>query len=232
MYGQPQPGYGQPMGPAYGQPMAPGYGQPAYGQPMGPGYAQPPMYGQPGYAPQQPPAATNNGEIAELKAQLNQMKKEQDKMKEENSYQQLSKKLDAQDGIFIKQKIDLLEVLTGCNTENKYEIFPLVNNEKKEGAAPLFLFSEKSSCFNRNCLSADCRPLNMNVLNFQKQGVDAEVCLKVVRPCKCTVACFNRQEMQVQWNEKGAQAYIGKIVDPWDCCNFSVGVVDLVPHPR
>ena len=45
---------------------------------------------------------------------------------------------------------------------------------------------------------------------------------KILRPFKCTIACCGRQEMQLQWVEKGQQEYIGKISDPWDCMNYSV----------
>ena len=225
MYGQVQPAFGK-------QPVQ-GYGQAPFNQPMmGPAPGQPPMYGQPGFIPQQPGPSHINDEMAELKAQLSQMKAEQDKMKEDQAYKEIYKKLPLLEGVFIRQKVDLVEVLTGCNNENKYEIFPLVNNQKKEGAHPQFIFKEKSSCYSRTCLSADCRPLDMRVLNFQKNGDDAGPCLHIVRPCKLTIACCNRQEMQVQWIEKGEQAYIGKILEPWVCCNYEVYLNYQVPHPR
>eukprot|EP00178_Gracilaria_changii_P017385 TRINITY_DN49697_c0_g1_i1.p2 TRINITY_DN49697_c0_g1~~TRINITY_DN49697_c0_g1_i1.p2 ORF type:complete len:150 (+),score=27.32 TRINITY_DN49697_c0_g1_i1:550-999(+) len=38
--------------------------------------------------------------------------------------------------------------------------------------------------------------------------------------------CCNRQEMQVIWCEGEKRTYMGKIVDPWDCCNYSFKIYD------
>ena len=136
------------------------------------------------------------------------------------AYQPVEKKLDKMDGAFIKQKFDWKEMVSGCDFPNKYNVFNLKDGEKK--GKKLFQYVEKSSCLSRQCLPADCRPLNMKVKNEQQGDHDDEVCLEIVRPCKCTCCCFNRQEMQVNWTVGGQQKYIGKVVDPWDCCNYSV----------
>lgn len=37
-----------------------------------------------------------------------------------------------------------------------------------------------------------------------------------------TFMCCGRQKMEVMWTEKGAQEYLGCVIDPWDMCNYSV----------
>ena len=55
-------------------------------------------------------------------------------------------------GIFIKEFIDLLEVLSGCEMENKYDIFH-VNSEGSESAGQaIFTAYECSSWLTRNCM--------------------------------------------------------------------------------
>ena len=159
-----------------------------------------------------------------MRAELANMKKDQQEMKEKIGYQEMSKKLGNMKGAFVKQKIDILEILTGCNQNNKYEIFDMENGDRK--GKPLFLYRESSGCISRNCLSADCRPLDMFVDNIQYTNDNDEVCIHINRPCKCTFYCFNRQEMQVNWTERGQSKYIGKIVDPWDLCNYSFKILD------
>lgn len=57
---------------------------------------------------------------------------------------------------FIKQKVELLEMLTGCETKNRYSVYLRFENGVN---ALLFKCKEESSWFSRNCLS-------YNYLNF------------------------------------------------------------------
>lgn len=160
-----------------------------------------------------------------MKKQLASLQNAQRKKEEADGYQEMSKKLDAANAVFIKQKFDFMEMLTGCDMNNKYDVFRMENG--KPVGAPLFRWTESSSCFQRNCMSADCRQMDMKVTNLHhiNQNLNQEV-MSILRPCKMTIACFNRQEIQVQWVEGGERKFIGKIVDPWDCCNFSFRIQD------
>ena len=132
----------------------------------------------------------------------------------------MATKLATVEGLYCKQYIDPTLATNGCcDKVCCYEVHALENNEKKGKA--LFTFKEESSCMSRQFLSTDCRPLDMTVVNLQNDGND-EPCLKIIRPCKCSFCCCNRQEMQIQWIEKKQQKFLGKIVDPWDCFNHSV----------
>jgi len=57
--------------------------------------------------------------------------------------------LENAEGAFIKQKIELFEAFTGCETKNSYNVFlRFANNEY----AYVFKCKEKSGCCERNCL--------------------------------------------------------------------------------
>ena len=54
-------------------------------------------------------------------------------------------------GLFIKQVFEKFEVFTGCETENKYIVFPSDENGDPIGES-IFECKEKSSWMARNCL--------------------------------------------------------------------------------
>lgn len=130
------------------------------------------------------------------------------------------------DGLFIKQKIDILEAMTGCEQGNTYHVFPMSKDGNKKGKK-IFKCKEKSSCFAKQCMSGDCRPFQMKVnLEDATEELDNEPFLLLDRQCKCTCMCFNRPEMTVAWVEDGKNEYIGKIKDIWQCCNICNEVYD------
>lgn len=56
---------------------------------------------------------------------------------------------------------------------------------------------------------------------------DDITCLKISKPCTCTCWCLNRPVIHVDYTEvPGQEKYLGKIVDNFDCCNFSFDVLD------
>lgn len=224
-----QPGYQQPMGqpgfqqpgfqqqPNYQQPM--GYSQPGYQQPMGqPNYQQPmgqPGFQQPGY-PQQ--GFQQPGYPQPQFVQIIQ----QAPPKGKKGYE----RLEARDGVFIKQKMDLAEVVTGCEVGNTYFVFPLSKDGDKKGHK-LFKCKEKSGFCAKQCMSAECRPFQLKVnLEDESEELDNEPFLLLDRPCRCTCYCLNRPELTVTYVEDGKSEYVGKIVDPFNCCNIILNVFD------
>ncbi len=126
----------------------------------------------------------------------------------------------------IKQKMEMLEVITGCETENKYHVFALNNAGTKKGKR-LFKCKERSSFCARQCLSGDCRPFIMDITTPVRGDDDGyEPFLRLERPCKFTCLCFERPEVLVTLVEGGKNEYLGKIVDPWNCCNMEFKVFD------
>jgi len=130
------------------------------------------------------------------------------------------------DGIFIKQKMDLLEMMTGCEQGNTYYVYPLGKDGDKKGKK-LYKAKEKSSCFAKQCMSAECRPFQLKInLDDDSEELDNEPFLFIDRPCKCTCLCCNRPEITVTYVEDGKNEYIGKVKNPWTCYDIVLELFD------
>jgi len=130
------------------------------------------------------------------------------------------------DSIFIKQQMNLLQQVSGCITGNTFKMYPLGKDGEQRGHA-LFKAKEESGFCAKQCLAGDCRPFTMRVkLDDDSEELDNEDFLKIDRPCKCTCWCFNRPEITVSCVEDGKDTYIGKVVNPWTCCNVQLDVYD------
>ena len=132
--------------------------------------------------------------------------------------------LNQQSAIIIKQKVELLEAMTGCETENRYHVYgydPATQQKK----AQIFKCKEKSDCCSRQCLSGACRPFEMTISTLKANG-EYEPFLKLERPCMCTFLCFNRPEVLVTLVENGRAEFLGKVIDPFNCCNMEINTYD------
>lgn len=220
----------QPMNPGYnmGQPgMQPGMGHPGMGmghpgmgmgQPMGMGHpgmgmGQPMGMGMPGMM-----TGPNAGGLTGMDPGL---------MTVEQIWSMIPQ------GIFVKQKFDILEAMTGCDTPNRYYVY----EQNTAGGAKkkkIFKCKEKSGWCARNYLSSDCKPFDMEIKKcFKDEDYDnEEVVIKLERDCQCTCYCFNRPTMKVYNTERGQKIYVGKVVDSWDCCNYSYTVYDSSDQVR
>lgn len=94
----------------------------------------------------------------------------------------------------IKQKVELLEVFTGCETKNRYNVilnFPNGTN------AFLFKAKEESDCCSRNCVHPSDRPLNMKIKYIRQpnqfNGLTYDDCdYNFEKPCTCSCFCLSR----------------------------------------
>lgn len=122
------------------------------------------------------------------------------------------------DCALIDEEMDLLEVMTGCETKNKYR----VTIPGQSGTKDLFLCEESSGCCSRNCLGPGCHPFRMKIQHLLGsnliKGVDFVNPYAVFdRHCQCTCCCFNRPQIKLYYKEKNV--YGGKIMEP--CSVFS-----------
>lgn len=124
-------------------------------------------------------------------------------------------------GIYVKQKPDYLEQIVGWNRQNKYKVYSLDNTGQKSNKE-IFYCKETSECCDRVCVSQQCRGIDMDIRREDTQ----EIVLRLSRECQCTCCCCNRPEMKVYLSEGGQHTYLGKVVDPYDCCNHSFRVYD------
>jgi len=141
-------------------------------------------------------------------------------------YMPMDVKLVQLEGVLIKQKFDLLEALSGCERPNIYYVYARhkSDKDKKGKGGKLFRYKEKSSFYER-CMTGSCKPFHMKVRNEQKGAEDAD-CMRCEKECRCTYMCCNRGDMKCYYTELaengvGAEHYMGKCYDPWDCMNFS-----------
>ncbi len=74
-------------------------------------------------------------------------------------------KIMALEGIFVKQYFEVLEVISGCETENKYGIYRKKKGKVKKKGKKLWKAKEKSGCLSRQCCSNECRELDIKVKN-------------------------------------------------------------------
>mmetsp|Transcript_15944 Transcript_15944/g.13502 ORF Transcript_15944/g.13502 Transcript_15944/m.13502 type:complete len:372 (+) Transcript_15944:198-1313(+) len=204
---------------------------------QGPGYQQSPGYQQgPGYQQQHQQQMMPPGQNFQQGGNPNQGAPQQ--KPEGNQLYNVDgfTRLENLEGIFVSQKTDYLEALSGCEQPNQYSIYRLNKNQEKKGKR-LFKCKENSGCCARLCLSGECRPFQVTIDHCTLEGGNDEYddtpFLAVDRECKCTFYCFGRPEMKV-YDSRGKSKeeaidmknYIGKILDPFNCCNLVVNVYD------
>ena len=89
------------------------------------------------------------------------------------------------DQLFIKQEVEVLEIITGFETANKYSVTDQFGNL-------VFSISEESGCCNRFCCGP-CRSFNIMIRDTQGQTV-----MQLVSPNYCTAWCCLRS-IEVQF---------------------------------
>ncbi|XP_061565632.1 phospholipid scramblase 2-like [Cololabis saira] len=110
------------------------------------------------------------------------------------------------DQILIHQKLELVEVFTGFETNNQYEI-------KNSLGQSIYKAKEINDCCTRNCCGA-LRPFEMKI----KDTMDREV-IHLIRPLRCALCCCPccLQEMEVQ---APPGITIGYITQDWHLCSL------------
>ncbi|KAM7337172.1 phospholipid scramblase 2 isoform X5 [Alexandromys fortis] len=108
------------------------------------------------------------------------------------------------DQILIHQQTELLEVLTGFETNNKFEI-------KNSLGQMVYLAVEDTDCCTRNCCEA-ARPFTLRILDNLGQEV-----MTLERPLRCSSCCFPccLQEIEIQ---APPGVPIGYVTQNWHPC--------------
>jgi len=194
-------------------------------QPMMMPGQQPMMVQQQPMMNQMPPAPMMDPMMMQQQQQLMVMQQQMNQMQEKTRYKTMPEKLESYEhGIFVKQKFDIMEELSGCEFPNIYYVYRLGEDGKKKGEKE-FKYKEKSSCYERMGGGA-CKRFNLKVTNEQKVE-DDETCMRCEKDCKCPYYCWNRMQMKCFWKEKGSEEkYLGKAYDNWDCCNYCFSIYD------
>eukprot|EP00828_Plagiopyla_frontata_P040904 TRINITY_DN5673_c0_g1_i4.p1 TRINITY_DN5673_c0_g1~~TRINITY_DN5673_c0_g1_i4.p1 ORF type:complete len:366 (-),score=59.20 TRINITY_DN5673_c0_g1_i4:42-1139(-) len=137
-------------------------------------------------------------------------------------------KLNTLEGVFVKQKFDLAEVILGCEIENKYTVFAANSSGEKLKKVPIFKAKEKSGCLERNCLAGNCRPFKVKVEHDAEgpSSNDGQHAFRFNREYELTCCCLNRPNMEVFLTENNQDTYLGKVNWPFNCCSMELEVFD------
>ncbi|XP_051482628.1 phospholipid scramblase 1 isoform X1 [Apus apus] len=108
------------------------------------------------------------------------------------------------DQILIHQQTELLEILTGFETNNKYEI-------KNTLGQRVYFAAEDNDCCTRNCCGPS-RPFTLRILDNMGHEV-----ITLQRPLRCSSCCFPccLQELEVQ---APPGTTVGYVVQNWHIC--------------
>jgi len=131
-------------------------------------------------------------------------------------------------GVFIKQKFNVAQAFTGCEMTHRHFVYALGPDGKAKKGNKIFKCKEISSFWMRQCCSAHARAFSMDVTHkdYQDTNFDGQPFLRFERPFKCSCLCLDRPVLSVTHNEAGQNSVIGKIINPYQCCDLKVNIYD------
>ena len=126
--------------------------------------------------------------------------------------------------LFIKQRVELLEVVTGFETANAYDILGTQNGQTE----PLFFAGEQSDCCTRQCCGSN-RCFEMAVFSATNASSASTPLMTFERPLRNRPpgCCCYLQEIKV-FNEDGAargESPIGRLMQNYSCCGSAFSVL-------
>lgn len=131
-------------------------------------------------------------------------------------------------GAIIRQQIEMFEAYSGCETQNRYQVFI----QSPMGLKYAFQCNERSGCCGRCCgCSTDCRSLEIVVRHVSSPAeIDADISkifLRANKPCTLGCCCC-RPYMDVKLAEENK--YLGKVREPFTCCDKDAEIYDENGH--
>lgn len=107
--------------------------------------------------------------------------------------------------VVVEQKIELLEILTGCETANRYNVYLLDKDKNKKF---LLKCKESSSWCCRNCVPSNDRSFTLTVIhikNSNKQLDYKKNLADFARPYQFTCGCLCRAKMIGYYGDENAE---------------------------
>jgi len=114
--------------------------------------------------------------------------------------------------LLVKQKVELLEVITGFETENEYKV-------KNSMGQDIYYAKEQTDCCTRNCCGPS-RPFDMTL----RDNAGIEV-IHLYRPLKCQSCCFPCCLQVIEISSPPGNI-IGSVEQEWSICNPRFAVKD------
>ena len=128
-------------------------------------------------------------------------------------------------GVLIRQQVQIIEQITGCESPNRYFVF---SQSPQGGMKLLFKCKEYSGCCMRNCCPADSREFNMLIkhinANTYYTNDFSNPFVIINRPFKCTCCCLERPEMLCTFGD--SKQPLGRIKQPFSCCDPLFSIYD------
>ena len=87
------------------------------------------------------------------------------------------------DQLLVKQKVEILEAVTGFETANKYKVFNSMGQQ-------VYYAKEDTDCLTRQCCGP-LRPFEMNITDNSNMEV-----IHLNRPLRCQACCFPWKSQQ------------------------------------
>lgn len=121
--------------------------------------------------------------------------------------------------VFLEQKIELLEVLTGYETPNRYHVYMVTKTGKKKY---LFKCKEESSWGCRNCCPSSSRAFEMKMIHIKSSNKTVnykQTIANISRPFTCTFCNCKRPKMTSVFNSDKTKERItlGSVVENFSC---------------
>lgn len=124
-------------------------------------------------------------------------------------------------GAIIRQEIEMFEVVTGCETQNRYNVFI----QSSMGLKYAFRCIERSGCCCRTCCSANCRSLKMDIRHVASPNEDPElskIFISASKPCAMGCCCLCRPHLDINLSDNNL--YLGRIREPCTCCDIQTDI--------
>ena len=135
--------------------------------------------------------------------------------------------------VVVEQKIELMEVLTGCETPNRYNVYLLDKSKQKKF---LFKCKEESNWFCRNCVPSSNRSFYLkmhHIISSNKKTDYKKTIADFDRPFMCTCFCCCRPVMEGFFKgddqekediddnkiskKEEKKEKIGRVIEPFGC---------------
>lgn len=126
--------------------------------------------------------------------------------------------------LLIKQEPEFLEAMSGCEMPNIYHVF----GNSPLGFRYLFKCMENSNYCSRKFCPSTNRPMDLNIIHCNSAaqlGMGYTTAFATMtKPCKCTVCCLCRPEINVILNT--SNQVVGKVKHIWTLCDPTFDLFD------
>lgn len=123
-------------------------------------------------------------------------------------------------GILIRQLPDFLELITGCETCNKYYIFGIYDNCYKF----LFKCEENTGCLMKFFFPTLYKKININLLFVSSSESQGTKIANILKPYTCTCCWLCRPELILSLED--SKEIIGKIREACSCFNSVYEIIN------